>query len=171
MNLQSNFSDHLAFHVIKPSRNFHDILFMHTLNSLYYNLYDVDQDYRLYFTIEKLCSLSKSFQSKKSSQLSPRRKMSEYKPLQLSNKALRALVGSGKKFMEDLMSETGTSIFNERISDPALKAPPLKPKIQRQNALNKFNLKCCEYKVLISLETTIMKVKDRVTLFYKRIET
>lgn len=64
-NLQSNFSDYMAFHVIKPSRNFQDILFMHSLNSLYYNLYDVNQDFVLYHTIDKLCKLSKQFQMKK----------------------------------------------------------------------------------------------------------
>lgn len=37
--------------------------------------------------------------------------------------------------------------------------------------MNKFSLKCCEYKILHSLEQSTLQVKDSITLFYKRIET
>ena len=42
---------------------------------------------------------------------------------------------------------------------------------QRQDATNKFNLQFCEFKIMQSLESRMIRVKDSVNIFYKRVET
>ena len=64
--MESNFKEHLSYHVINNSKNFNEILFMHQLNSLYYNLYDVEKDFELFLIIEKLFQKAKELSFAKS---------------------------------------------------------------------------------------------------------
>ena len=40
--------------MLQANQNFHQILFKHKLNSLYENLYDIDQDYELLNLIDQI---------------------------------------------------------------------------------------------------------------------
>lgn len=50
-------------------------------------------------------------------------------------------------------------------------ARQFEPEYRRQNALNKFNPDTCEFNILRSQESKICRIKDSVSIFYKRIET
>lgn len=43
-------------------------------------------------------------------------------------------------------------------------------KFRRQNALNEFNKDFCEAKIIEKLEEKITRVKDSISLYYKKIE-
>ena len=59
--LASTFREHIVFHVLKnDSRwSFYAVLFMQKLNSVYQNLYDIESDYELRHTIEKMFIMSR----------------------------------------------------------------------------------------------------------------
>ena len=68
-NLESNFKEYLSYHVIHNSKSFNEILFMHKLNSLYYNLYDVEKDFELFLIIENLFQKAKDLSFAKSADI------------------------------------------------------------------------------------------------------
>ena len=154
---------------------------MHSLNSLYYNLYDVNQDFVLYYTIGKLCKLSKQFQLKKQLKMRSATFMHQTSnswqefqdDISLSKSAVIALLGENGQSPRLPKNLIQSSIPSKQKTKTHKLSQNFdaNDKIRRQNALNKFSLKCCEYKILHSLEQSTLQVKDSITLFYKRIET
>ena len=176
-NLASNFKEHLSYHVIHNSKNFNEILFMHQLNSLYYNLYDVEKDFELFLIIEKLFKKAKELCVSESNA-----RMPTLAKLEAASAARVVAVNGTKGALGRCLSPAHSTSIQQHTTQyqQQLQSQRLSTLVSdleyynqedfgfpRQDALNKFNLQFCEFKIMQSLESRMNRVKDSVNMFYK----
>lgn len=147
---------------------------MHQLNSLYYNLYDVEKDFELFLIIEKLFKKAKELCVSESNA-----RMPTLAKLEAASAAQVVAANGTKGALGRRLSPAHSTSIQQQLQSQRLSelVSDLEYYNQedfgfpRQDALNKFNLQFCEFKIMQSLESRMNRVKDSVNMFYKQIET